>query len=139
MIRAVALPMFASVLGAQQPDCNLARKAFDNPFSDTRGWEMPRSAWHFAYGVAGVAIGETVHRVTKRPRWQTAIATGIATSAIWHLRGYARKQYEFNARDWAFDFFVRSAPLLLWDQRPRLLAATTLAGGYFSLACFANP
>jgi hypothetical protein len=127
----------ASSLRAQ--DCNLARRAFDNPFSDSRGWWMPRYAWHGFYAGAGVAVGEVLHRATKRPRWQTAIAAGVATSLVWHVRGLVRKQYGFSPRDWAFDFFVRSAPLLLWDQRPRTLAATTLIGGYFSLACFASP
>jgi hypothetical protein len=130
------------------PDCNLARPAFDNPFSDRAGWTMPRYAWHGFYAALSTASAEGLHHLTGWPRWSTALIASVGIGFIPHVRQVILApsgQRTINVRDWAFDGFVRSAPLILWTGtsdgtwQSKTLAATTLLGGYFSLACWGSP
>lgn len=133
------------VLEAQQPDCNLAEKRFDNPISDTHGFVMRRYQWHVSYMAASTLIAEGIHRTTKLPRWASALTSTVAIGFLPHARGYVTGKYRVNVRDWAFDGVTRAAPLILWTGwsgqtwQSKTLAWTTLAGSYFSLACYASP
>jgi hypothetical protein len=147
MLKVLAATMLLACVsvGAQQPDCNLARKSFDNPFSDSHGYTLRRYQWHAAYVTAGVLVGEGIHRVTHLPRWASFIIAGTTIKVIPHVRGVVAHRYPFNGRDWAFDGFIGAAPAIAWtgwtggNWQSRALGATTLAGGYFALACFASP
>ena len=147
MLKVLAATMLLATahVGAQQPDCNLARKSFDNPFSDSHGYSLRRYQWHAAYATTGAIVGETIHRTTGLPRWASFLIAGTTIKVIPHVRGVMEHRYAFNGRDWAFDAFIGAAPLIAWagwtggNWQSRALGATTLVGGYFSLACFASP
>ena len=132
---------------AQAPtrDCNLARRAYDDPFSDSHGWHMRRYEWHAFYAGLSVAAAEALHRTTHMPRWASAATATIAIGLIPHVRGVIRHKYPFDGPDWAFDLVDRSAPLVVWreslDQPWTERAATAAAyvGAYLSLACYASP
>ena len=145
----IASPASAQIrIVHQPPDCNLARKAFDNPFSDTRGWEMRRYEWHLFYAGLSTLTAEGLHRATKLPRWSTALIASVGIGFVPHIRQVVLEpsgQRTINVRDWAFDGFVRSAPLILWtgasggNWQSRTLAVTTFAAGYGWLSCYGSP
>lgn len=147
MLKALAAMMLLACtqLRAQAPDCDLARKAYDNPFSDHHGYVLRRYQWHAAYASASAVTGEVIHRATGLPRWASFLISGTAIKVVPHVRGVMQHRYPFNARDWAFDGFIGAAPLIAWagwtggDWRSRVLGATTLTMGYVGLACFASP
>ncbi|HEY9228804.1 MAG TPA: hypothetical protein VIP11_19285 [Gemmatimonadaceae bacterium] len=150
-----SIPVHAQIRFVHRPpDCNLARRAFDNPFGDTRGysdrrgWYMPRYAWHVFYPTLTGATGEVAHRLTKLPRWSTYLAAGALIGFGPHIRSTLRErpgQRTINPRDWAFDGLNRSAPFILlvgWNDegwRPKLLATTAVVTTYAALACYASP
>src|SRR5262245_61037680 len=132
----------------QHPDCNFARKAYDNPFSDSHGFMLRRYQWHLFYGALSTGTAEALHQVTRWPRWTTALITSVGFGVVPHLRQTVMASgghRTIDARDWAFDGFLRSAPLILrtgtgrgsWQSNA--LAATGFVGGYLSLACYASP
>jgi hypothetical protein len=128
------------------PDCSLAAKRYDNPFSDSHGWTMRRYEWHaFYFGLSTIAA-EGIHRVTKLPRWASATIATVGIGVIPHIRGgIIKRQYPIAPLDWAFDGVNRAAPLIIWTGasgktwQSRTLAATTIASSYFALACYASP
>ena len=126
-------------------DCNLARRAYDDPFSDSHGWHMRRYEWHAFYAGLSLGASEALHRATHMPRWASAATATLAIGLIPHVRGIIRHKYPFNGRDWAFDLVNRSAPLFVWresvDQSwsERSAMAAGYVGGYLSLACYASP
>jgi hypothetical protein len=132
----------------QPPDCDLARKAYDNPFSDSHGFVLRRYQWHAFYAALSTGSAEALHRITGWPRWSTALITSVGIGVVPHLRQTvmaADGHRTINARDWAFDAFIRSAPLILRTGRSarswqsKTLVATRFVGGYLTLACFASP
>ena len=135
------------IVNAQAParDCNLARRAYDDPFSDSHGWHMRRYEWHAFYAGLSVAAAEALHRTTHMPRWASAATATIAIGLIPHVRGVIRHKYPFDGPDWAFDLVDRSAPLVVWREsldQPwtgRAMTAAAYVGGYLSLACYASP
>jgi hypothetical protein len=141
----LSLAFCASRVGAQEPDCNLAAKRWDNPISDGGGMYLRRYQWHIAYASASTLSAEFLHRATGLPRWASALSMSVAMGVLPHVRGISRGQYVFNARDWGFDLFNRAAPLVIWTGmsgqtwQSRTLAGTTILGGYFSLVCWASP
>jgi hypothetical protein len=147
MLKVLAATMLlaSALAGAQQPDCNLAERSYDNPFSDSHGFTLRRYQWHGAYATAGALVGETVHRTTRLPRWASFLIAGTTIKVVPHVRGVLAHRYPFNARDWAFDAFIGAAPLIAWagwtggNWRTRTLGALSLTTGYFALACFASP
>ena len=144
---ALMLCSAARVVSAQAParDCNLARRAYDDPFSDSHGWHMRRYEWHAFYAGVSIAAAEALHRTTRMPRWASAVTASLAIGLIPHVRGVIRHTYPFDGRDWAFDLVNRSAPLLVWreslDQSwtTRASTAAGYAGAYLALACYASP
>lgn len=114
------LGLLAPALPAQ--DCHVFRSAFDNPFSDTKGYWQPRIAWHLEKaGVAWVAT-------RKAPRWVKILPAVIVTGL--HVRGAVRGYYKVNAGDWIADAWMVSASLVT----PKVWAM-----GYPVAACFASP
>ena len=130
---------------ARPRDCNLARRAYDDPFTDSRGWHMRRYQWHAFYAGLSVATAEAIHRTTRMPRWASAATATVAIGLVPHVRGVIRRRYPFDARDWAFDVVDRSAPLFVWrvsapqSWTSRTVTAAGYAGSYLSLACYASP
>lgn len=140
---AASLAVCASRVGAQQPDCNLAAKRFDGaPFGDS-GILLRRYQWHAIKAATGTLAAEGIHRTTKLPRWASALSAVALVSVAPHVVGASKGWYRVSPLDWAFDAFVTGAPMLLWatseTTQEKTLAATTFAGGYFALACFASP
>jgi hypothetical protein len=135
------------VSAAQTPvrDCNLARKAYDDPFSDSHGWHMRRYEWHAFYAGLSVAAAEALHRTTHMPRWASATTATIAIGLLPHVRGVIRHRYPFRGADWAFDLVNRSAPLVVWRESldrswtQRAGTAAGYVGSYLALACYASP
>lgn len=150
-VRRLALALIvctsARVVSAQAPrrDCNLARRAYDDPFSDSHGWHMRRYEWHAFYAGLSIATAEALHRVTHMPRWASAATATIALGLVPHVRGLIRHKYPFDGPDWAFDLVNRSAPLLVWRESlaqswtERAATAAGYAGTYLSLVCYASP
>ena len=123
------------------PDCDLAERRWDSPFSYGGGWMARRYEWHASTAALSTLGSEGLHRTTHLPRWSTAIVVAFAPHIIGRLGG----RYRVNWRDWAFDAFTRAAPTILWttaahrDWPTRTLALTTFAGGYLAGACYASP
>jgi hypothetical protein len=129
------------------PDCNLARKAFDNYIGDGHagGFTVRRYQHHLiGAGISTVtAIG--LRKVLHLPNWATASIAVAGVGVVPHVRGYLRGTYDINARDWIADAWIRSAPA--WyaighgghDAKSHVLAATTYIAGYFAVACYASP
>jgi hypothetical protein len=124
----------------------LARRAYDNPFSDSRGWEMRRYQWHAFYAGLSTLTAYGIHRTTKLPTWASAAVATVGIGVLPHIRGgLIKRDYKVNALDWGFDVFNRGAPTILvvgqsgnnWQSKT--LAATTFVGGYFALACYSSP
>jgi hypothetical protein len=127
-------------------DCNLARPAYDNPFSDSRGWTMRRYEWHAFYAGLSTLTAYGIHKTTKLPAWASATIATVGIGLLPHIRGgLIKHEYGVNALDWGFDVLDRGAPALLvlgrsghtWQSKT--LAATTLVAGYFALACYSSP
>jgi hypothetical protein len=152
----VLLLVGAAPVGAQSirftsgpADCNLARKAFDNPFSDSRGFTLRRYEWHAFYAALSIGTAEALHRATGWPRWSTALISSVGIGVVPHLRQLAMAANgarTIDAKDWVFDAYVRSAPLFVWrpgasggNPRSKTRAAAAFVDGYLSLACFASP
>jgi hypothetical protein len=138
----LALP---TLLAAQAPDCNLARRAFDNPFGDGAGFQMRRYQWHIARAAGSGLLGEGLHRTTRLPRWASYAIAGVGIGVLPHVRGVSLGFYSFNLRDWSFDAFLSATPLLMletWSDsswKVRTLGTTTLVAGYLAGACYAQP
>lgn len=127
-------------------DCNLARRAYDNPLSDSQGWTMRRYEWHAFYAGVSTLTAYGIHKTTKLPRWASATIATVGIGLIPHIRGGLLKhQYPVDLRDWAFDLFDRGAPAFLLvgradnTWRSNALAATAFVGGYAALACYSSP
>ena len=129
--------------------CDVTKRAFDNPFSDTKGYWQPRIMWHAEYGLGTWALGYGLYKATKMPPW---LATSIATIGIGfvpHIRGYVKGQYAINISDWTFDGWNRAAPTfwaiahrddangIVWKNH--VVATATYLVGYAALMCFASP
>jgi hypothetical protein len=133
------------LLAAQAPDCHLARRAFDNPFSDRGGMYLPRYQWHIARAAGTGLVGEGLHRITRLPRWASYAIAGVGIGVIPHVRGVVMRTYAFNLRDWSFDAFLSSTPLLALETwadsswRTRAFGTTTVIAGYLAGACYAQP
>lgn len=138
-----------SVRFVNQPaDCNLARKAYDNPFSDSHGFIMRRYQWHLFFAALSTGSAEALHQVTGWPRWSTALITSVGLGVVPHLRQTVMASgghRMIDAKDWMFDGLIRSAPLILrtgtgrGSRQANALAAAGFIGGYLSLACYASP
>jgi hypothetical protein len=139
------LAILALPAGAQAPDCNLARKMYDNPFGDGKGFMLRRYEWHLAGAVGSAAAGELLYRATPMPRWASYAVGGFAVRTLPHIRGVSMGFYSFNLRDWTFDAFIGAVPLLTletWTDsswKVRLLGTSTIIAGYLAGACYASP
>lgn len=130
------------------PDCHLFAPAFDNPFSDTRGFTQPRIAWHAEYAVASYALASVVHRVTHLPPWLSATAAAAGIGVLPHVRSVLiQRRYPINPGDLAFDAVNRATPFVWlargdstrsWVGNHWKPAAVWLAADV-SLACFSSP
>jgi len=130
------------------PDCDLTRRAYENPFTDGHHYIQPRLAWHIEYAVGSIAVAYVVHRLGL-PRWAstlTAIGLGVAP----HIRsGLIQRRYPINPGDVVFDVWDRAVPAY-WASgafddttsdraRDRAHAVGVWLGGYVATACFASP
>jgi hypothetical protein len=148
LLALLALPLSAQGLRitVPAPDCALADRRFDNPFSDRAGWTMRRYQWHaFYFGLSSLAA-EGIHRTTKLPRWASATIATIGIGVVPHIRGgIIKREYPINPLDWTFDAVNRAAPLIIWtgasgnSWQSRTLAVTTIVSSYAALACYASP
>lgn len=129
---------------AQQPNYDFAARRWDNP-TGIGGWYMRRYEWHAFYATTATASAEFLHRSTGLNRGVSALTVTLGMGLIPHVVGVSRKQYPFDARDWAFDLVNRAAPLILWtgvsgkSWQSKTLAASTLVCAYFATAPFASP
>jgi len=68
LLATLALPSAAwatqPATSALGPDCSLARRAYDNPFSDSRGWSMRRYQWHGFYAGLSTLAAYGIHKTT---------------------------------------------------------------------------
>jgi hypothetical protein len=129
-----------------QPDCRLARMAYDNPLSDHWGWRMRRWEWHTGYAVASVGISEALSRTTRMSPMTAAIATTALIGLGPHLRGgLFQQKYAINPRDWIADILVRSAPIWIAAMRrerstsDRVATAAGFFTAYAAVACWSSP
>lgn len=145
----LAVALLAGIVGAvpaqlfdttgAKRDCDIGRPAYDNPFSDSHGWVMPRVAWHGFNAVEGVVVYTVVRKTTHAPRWVAALVAPTAVVLL-HVRGVRRGDYRWNTRDIAFDAFTRALPALYALGRREPALATVGGGlGYALLACYAQP
>jgi len=127
-------------------DCNLARKSYDNPFSDHSGWSMRRYEWHAFYAGLSTLTAYGIHKTTKLPTWASAAIATVGLGLVPHIRGgLIKHDYPVNALDWSFDVLNRAAPAFIvlgksgnnWESKT--IAATSFVGGYFALACYSSP
>lgn len=121
------------------PDCNLARRAGDNPFTDRAGsgWYMRRYEWHAFYIGAAFGISEALHQTTGWQRRITAFVPAIGIGLVPHVRGAVRHTYAIDPLDWTFDAYRAAIPLLL--TMPKKQSIPVIVLGYVALACFASP
>lgn len=125
-------------------DCNLARKAGDDPFGG-KGFYLRRWQWHVGYAAASTLTAEALHQTTGMPRLASALTATLALGLMPHAIGLATHQYRLNLADVAFDLVDRSTAILLWTGtsggtwQSKTLALTTFAGAYGALACYASP
>lgn len=132
-------------LGAQRPrNCNFAERAYDNPFSDHRGWTMRRYNWHAFYAGLGVTSAATLHRVGV-PRWVAVAVVPVVRLAL-HVRGVQRGAYRIDVADFAFDSFVTTGIPAAYvvgvtEKSARMTAAAgaLLITSYALLGCEAWP
>jgi len=127
-------------------DCRLARQAYDNPFSDSRGWSMRRYQWHAFYAGLSTAAAYGIHKTTRLPKWASAAIATVGIGLVPHIRGgLIKRDYPVHVLDWSFDVMNRSAPAFFVlgqsgnNWKSRTLAATTFVGGYLALACYSSP
>ena len=129
-------------------DCNLARKAYDNPFSDSHGFMLRRYQWHLFFAAVSTGSAEALHQATGWPRWSTALITSVGFGVVPHVRQTLMAsggQRTIDVKDWAFDGLIRSAPLILrtgsgrGSRQANAIAAVGFVGAYLSLACYASP
>jgi len=127
-------------------DCRLARQAYDNPFSDSRGWSMRRYQWHAFYAGLSTAAAYGIHKTTRLPTWASAAIATVGIGLVPHIRsGLIMRDYPVHVLDWIFDVMNRSAPAFFVlgqsgdNWKSRTLAATTFVGGYLALACYSSP
>lgn len=149
----LAAPLAAQGLKITQPapDCALARKTFDNPFSDSKGWVMRRYEWHTFYvslsGVTALALRHAPFAPSwLRGRIGSGAVTAVGLGIVPHVRSVLiQRRYPIDPLDLAFDLWDKSGTLVgglgasgaTWQSRT--LAATTWAGGYLALMCYASP
>ena len=146
VLAVLAFPFAGTMAQSAPRDCNLARPAYDNPFSDARGWTMRRYQWHGFYAGLSTLTAYGIHKTTKLPGWASATIATVGLGLIPHIRGsLVKHQYKMDTRDWAFDLFNRGAPAMLIVGRPgktwqsNTIAAAGFAAGYLTLACYASP
>lgn len=150
LLATLALPTAAQakqhVTPPRGPDCNLARRAYDNPFSDSRGWSMRRYEWHGFYAGLSTLAAYGIHKTTRLPAWASAAIASVGIGLVPHIRGgLIKRDYPVNALDWSFDALNRSAPSFVvlgnygnkWQSKA--IAATSFVGGYLALACYSSP
>ena len=146
VLAVLAFPLASTMAQSAPRDCNLARRAYDNPFSDRSGWTMRRYQWHGFYAGLSTLTAYGIHKTTKLPRWASATIATVGVGLIPHIRSsLVKHQYDVDTRDWAFDLFNRGAPAVLlvgrsgnsWQSNS--LAAAGFVGGYLALACYASP
>ncbi|HVX41501.1 MAG TPA: hypothetical protein VHB25_18220 [Gemmatimonadaceae bacterium] len=150
-LAAARTPAHAQGLNITQPppDCDLGRRAFDDPFIDGRGITQPRILWHLEFAAGSLALSYVLHRVVRLPWWaSTAVTVGVGV--VPHIRGgIIQRRYPINPGDWVFDFWDRAVPAA-WaanhhddpkQSRVRSLGTSfeKWLAGYAATACFASP
>jgi hypothetical protein len=131
-------------------DCDVTRRAFDNPWSDTKGYVMPRIGWHASYAVASLGMGYGLKKLGA-PSWVAATVPTIGIGLVPHIRGHLKGYYSINIADWVFDFWNRATPTF-WSiahrhddsasgvhWRRHAIATGTWTLGYLATVCFASP
>jgi len=140
----IARELRAQRISIAQPsrDCRLTRSAFDNSFSDSRGYWQPRIAWHAEYAALSLATAYGIHRVTHlSPMWSAAVAT-VGLGLVPHIRGgIVNRSYPINPMDWTFDLWDRGAPVAWAYGRDNgyMKPALVWLSGYAGLACWGEP
>lgn len=133
----------------KQLDCDVTRRAFDNPFSDRKGYWQPRIAWHAEYAAGSLAMGYGLKKLGA-PTWLAATAPTIAIGLAPHVRGHLKGYYAINIADWTFDLWNRATPVfwaighrdddssgVKWKNHAKAAGVWTI--GYLATACFASP
>jgi hypothetical protein len=140
----VARDLPAQRLSISQPgrDCRLTRSAFDNTFSDTKGYWQPRIAWHAEYAALSLATAYGIHRLTHlSPMW-SAVVTTVGLGLVPHIRGgIINRTYPIEPMDWAFDAWDRGTPIAWAYGRDNgyMKPALVWLSGYAGLACWGEP
>ena len=156
-VAALIFPLVAKTADAQirfkraAADCNLARRAFDNPFHDSRGWYMRRYQWHVSYQLASLGVGYALHRTTSLPAWASAGIPSVGIGLLPHVRQTLIANQPINPADWAFDLVNRSTPAMWavahkkdhegngiqWKRHAITLGVFAVA--YAALSCYSSP
>jgi hypothetical protein len=118
------------------PRCRPLEQRFDNPLSDTRGWNMPAVAWWTLYPVVTSGAAYGIHKITRLPPKASAVIAAVAIGLVPHLRGYSRGAYPINPGDWTFDAVNRALPVFAMSERRGVVAWTASVA---VLSCFASP
>jgi hypothetical protein len=137
-------PAFAQGFRVVQPapDCNLGRRAFDNPFSDTKGYVQPRIAWHVEYAVGTALLTWAIDKATPLPKWASATTATVLVGVVPHARSvFWQRRYPINPGDLAFDLVNRSTPFVMVSSAParRWLAFSTWLAADALLSCLSSP
>lgn len=141
LLLSFSLPLSVQGLKITQSkaDCNVFESKFDNPFSDTRGWEMRRVYWHLGYAVASDFIANEIHDRLHVPLKVATIGTALGIGLIPHIRsGIIRRDNPINPMDWVFDLNNRSLPIYL-DQSSKVLGISEYLVSYGATMCWSSP
>lgn len=137
---AILLLVVPSLLGAQAsaPNCRLSEPRRD------MGMLLPRWEFH-ALRVTAATVGVVaLHKVLKLPAWAASIVPAGVSVGL-HVDGVRRGEYRVNARDWALDALVVSAPAFYLLGRSghswqaSALSLTTYGAGVAALWCYGSP
>lgn len=146
---AAAICFGAAALGAQSsraPDCNLGERRFESFLSTgTKGGFVARR-WQLQAMRIGVTVPtDILAHVVFRTRAVPSAAIGqVFVGEAPHALQVAEGR-TVDPRDAVADAFFASIPLIAaigWSARgwqSKVLAATTILGGYFAAACWASP
>jgi len=145
---ALAFCGYAVVATAQQPDCALSRRAYDGYLGDGKvgGFTAPRYVHQTIHVGLAVSVTELAHLVLHTRPVASAVIGAVAIGIVPHARdAFVRPIYGVTTRDALADAMLASIPLVAavgWSARgwqSKVLAATTIIGGYLAAACWASP
>ncbi len=103
---------------------------------------LPRWQHHMLRAYIASTVSDVLREVTDWPAWVCATTATLSVGVAGHLLGYARRDYGFNAPEWAADAWFASYPLVRVALKPQvgtLGAMTVWVGVYYVVYPYASP